>query len=213
MIIKRTVIDNSIIKELEEKYPAIANNNDVVYKLGLNYLTFEPGFITSPLLRKLIREYGNGVLILIHFLRAKMCEDGWKVRIDDFYLQDLLDDCGHKFFMETEDLNTIYNVLVYNRIFFEVSDTNIIEGVWLTCPQQIYNFEMANNQRKKDRERQSKKRKSKKANTESVTEEVGFHPLDEPYPDYVAYPREEEPFYPTQEMLEQLHRDDDNECF
>ena len=115
--------------------------------------------------------------------------------------------------METEDLNTIYNVLVYNRIFFEVSDTNIIEGIWLTCPQQIYNFEMANNQRKKDRERQSKKRKSKKTNTESVTEEVGFHPSDEPYPDYVAYPMEEEQYYPTQEILEQLHRDDDNECF
>ena len=42
MIMKREIIDNSIIKELEEKYPSIANKNDVVYKLDLNYLSFEP---------------------------------------------------------------------------------------------------------------------------------------------------------------------------
>ncbi len=122
MIIKRDIIDNTIIKELEEKYPSIANTNDVVYKLGLNYLTFEPQFITSPLLRNLIRQNGHGILILIHFLRSKMCVDGWKVRVDDFYLTELLDECAYKFFLPQEQMLSIYKALTESRIFYEVYD-------------------------------------------------------------------------------------------
>lgn len=199
MIIKRTVIDNSIIKELQDKYPAIANNNDVVYKLGLNYLTFEPEFITSPLLRKLIREQGYGVLVLIHYLRSKMCVDGWKVRVDDFYLYDLLEECAYKFFLQPDTMRNIYQSLIDNHIFYEVCDTSCIEGVWLTCPQQIYNFEMANNQRQKDRERQQKKRsKAKKKENESVQQAT-----DTEYSREADYPNNEDyyniPYIPQME--------------
>lgn len=215
MIIKRTTIDNSIIKELQDKYPAIANKNDVSYKLGLNYYTFELEFMTSPLLQKLMYEYGHGVLILIHYLRSSMCIDGWKVRVDDFYLQFQLRDCAFKFNLSQENLLEIYKALIAHHIFYEVSDESCIEGTWVTCSQQIYNFEMANNQRQKDRARQQKKRNSTKGKKSDEKQELEYNPSNEDYPNYTSYPiYDEQPYYPTQEEYELAYKDyDENDCF
>ncbi|MDF2473370.1 MAG: hypothetical protein K0R21_1152 [Anaerocolumna sp.] len=119
-----------IIKELQEQYPSLSNKNDVVYKLGLNYVTFEPEFIFDPLTRKLIKEMGQSVIIIIHFFRCKMCTDGWKVRVDDFYGNDLFEECAFKFYLSFDDVTkyTIFYLKIISSIRFLIIHVLMVYG-------------------------------------------------------------------------------------
>lgn len=157
-ITKRTTIDNTIFKELNEKYPPVSAANGVLYKQSLDYLTFETNFIMDYNLRNLRKKYGNDIIAVIFYLRTKMCDDGWKVRVDSDVYEYLIDDCAHSCDIEEDKVNTMIQDLIQSQILFSVQDESIEKGVWLTCPQQIYNYEMACNNRQSSRARNAKRR-------------------------------------------------------
>lgn len=161
-IIKKDYIDNSIFQELITKYPPLAADNNVLYKQKLDYLTFETDFLSDAKLRKLRYKYGNDIIAIIFFLRTEMCHLGWKIRIDNEYHTALIDDCAHACNVERETAANALNDLLQENIFFAVKDESVEQGVWLTCPQQIYNYEMACNNRKKSRARKAKSRANAK---------------------------------------------------
>jgi len=158
-ITKKTYIDNSIFKELNIKYPPIDAENGVAYKQKLDYLTFETDFLTDTTLRNLRNQYDNDIIAVIFYLRTEMCKNGWKVRMDNesFYGY-LVNDCSYICHIEPNKVHAILQDLINHRIFFCVQDTSVEEGVWLTCPQQVYNYEMACNNRQNSRARNARKR-------------------------------------------------------
>lgn len=83
-ISKRVTVDNSIIKELQEKYPKV-NKNGVEYDLGLTYFTFETDYFSSTPVRRIIKTYGAEIVSVICFFREQMCQPhGWYTRVDGF---------------------------------------------------------------------------------------------------------------------------------
>lgn len=168
-IIKKTTIDNTIFKELNDKYPLVSAENGVSYKQSLDYLTFETDFIRDFNLRNLRKKYGNDVIAVIFYLRTQMCDDGWKVRVDGQAYEYLMDDCAHSCGIEEDKVKEIHQDLVHHKIFFQVQDESFEEGEWLTCPQQVYNYEMACNNRQLSRARNAKRRAQQAGQNNSFT--------------------------------------------
>lgn len=166
-ITKKNFIDNSIFKELEEKYPPIESENGVAYKQKLDYLTFETDFLTSPTIRMLRNQHGAVVIAVIFYLRTEMCKNGWNVRVDEgMYYQTLVQDCSYYCNLDIGITNQIIHDLVNNHEMYVVHDESVEEGKFLTCPQQIYNYEMACQKRQSSRERQKRLRAKKSGLTE-----------------------------------------------
>lgn len=172
-IIKKTTIDNTIFKELNEKYPPVSAENGVTYKQKLEYLTFETDFMTDTNLRKLRKKYGNDIIAVIFYLRIKMCDDGWKVRADGDAYNYLIDDCAHNCGIDEDVVDAMIQDLIQYQIFFSVQDESHEEGVWLTCPQQVYNYEMACNNRQLSRARNARRR-AQQAEQHNSFENNGF---------------------------------------
>lgn len=166
-IVKRTSIDNTIIKELNENYPPSAEKNGVAYKQKLDYLTFEIDFLSDSNFRELRDKYGNDVIAVIFYLRKEMCKNGWFVKENDKYL---INDCSYLCKIAQDKVEAILEDLICKKILFRVCDDSFEEGTWLTCPQQIYNFEMASNNRQQSRKRNSKKRKQQAEQKLSFTD-------------------------------------------
>lgn len=160
---KRTYIDNSIFKELHAKYPPLDADNGVAYKQKLDYLTFETDFLRNANLRMLIQKYEHSVISVIFYLRTAMCEDGWKIRIDDIYYKFVVGDCSHTCGIDINITEQIIKDLIELRFFYIVQDKEVEDGVWMTCTQQVYNYEMACNNRQQNRKRKSKSRENAKA--------------------------------------------------
>ncbi|MCH5248495.1 MAG: hypothetical protein J1E98_01115 [Lachnospiraceae bacterium] len=165
-IIKRRFIDNSIFKELNEKYPPVNAKNGVAYKQKLDYLTFEPNFLSEPSIRELRKKYNSDLLEVIFCTRQLMCNDGWRVRVDGSNYDYLLEYCKFTGGVDEKCADMIIQDLLENNIFYVVSDEDIEVGQWLTCAQQIYNYEMACNKRRRGRDRQNTCRANKKQNQE-----------------------------------------------
>lgn len=166
-ITKKNFIDNSIFKELEEKYPPVESENGVAYKQKLDYLTFETDFLTSPTIRMLRNQHGAVVIAVIFYLRTEMCKNGWNVRVDEgMYYQTLVQDCSYYCNLDIGITNQIIHDLVNNHEMYVVHDESVEEGKFLTCPQQIYNYEMACQKRQSSRERQKRLRAKKSGLTE-----------------------------------------------
>lgn len=166
-IAKKNFIDNSIFKELEEKYPPVESENGVAYKQKLDYLTFETDFLTSPTIRMLRNQHGAVVIAVIFYLRTEMCKNGWNVRVDEgMYYQTLVQDCSYYCNLDISITNQIIHDLVNNHEMYVVHDESVEEGKFLTCPQQIYNYEMACQKRQSSRERQKRLRAKKSGLTE-----------------------------------------------
>lgn len=161
-IIKRDSINNTIFRELEQKYPPLDAENGVAYKQKLDYLTFEPDFMTDAKFRKLRNHYGNNIIAIIFSLRIEMCSNGWNIRMDNEYYDSLLDDCSYMCNVEKNIVASALNDLINEHIFYVVADERIKNSLWLTCPQQVYNYEMACNNRKLSRTRKAKSRANAK---------------------------------------------------
>lgn len=182
-IYKRDYINNSILKELNEKYPKKESEKGVRYKQKLEYLTFEIEFITEPILKTMTNQYGFSVIAIIFYLRTEMCRNGWKVRMDkNIYYDALIDNCSHACNLNPKLTMEILQKLIENRMMYVVQDETIEEGVWLTCTQQVYNYEMACNNRQGARQRQAKKRLNDKDINEGTIEktEINNQPFGNP---------------------------------
>lgn len=166
-IIKRTSADNTILEELNKKYPLLDSQNGVAYKIKLEYLTYEVDFLEETAIRDMRNSFGEVVISVIFYIRVKMCKEGWKVRIDNNNYNYLIDDCSNFLRYNIETINNIVQECIKRKVFYIVEDSNVEEGQWLTCIQQIYNFEMAAHNRQTSRERQRRARsKMKEKNNE-----------------------------------------------
>lgn len=182
-IYRRDYVDNSIFKELMDKYPIRESDKGVKYKQKLEYLTFETEFIGDPILKVLTNQYGFAVIAIIFYLRTEMCKNGWKVRMDNaIYYDALIDNCSHACNINTDMTREILQKLIEHHLMYVVKDESVEAGVWLTCTQQIYNYEMACNNRQGARARQAKKRQAEQNQTEMVQEKPETPaPLDNPF--------------------------------
>lgn len=197
---KRESLDNSVIEELNQKYPKV-NVNGVAYDLGLTYYTIETNYLTSVNVRKLIKERGAEAIAVICFFRQEMCQPyGWCCRIDGDYFENLIEKCAFTLKMSEEDVKAHYQAMLENKIFFLLNDE---KGSYLADVQQLYNFEILNNSRIIDRERKAKARK--KAKEQEIIEDTPSADIEKiktietvpeaPVDDFLNFNDEEEDFF------------------
>lgn len=208
-ISKRVTVDNSIIKELQEKYPKV-NKNGVEYDLGLTYFTFETDYFSSTPVRRIIKTYGAEIVSVICFFREQMCQPhGWYTRVDGFYLEELIEKCAFFLKLSEETVKKYYNALVEQQIFFVVSDE---KGSYLTDVQQIFNFEILNNTRIRDRERKAKQRVRKTQDdfleSEEQMEENTNIQVEDTVPDNMIIP--EVPSCPPDDIFNKYISEEDD---
>jgi hypothetical protein len=174
-ITKRTSIDSSIFQELQEKYPMIENEKGVCYKQKLEYVTFEIDFLDDPELRNMVEQYGSAVIHIVFYLRVEMCKNGWNVRAGSTYRM-LISDISHKCNIDGQLTHIILQELVHREIIKGIMKDG---ETWLTCAQQIYNYEMACNNRLQSQKRQEKKRKKDKEKLEKADKIISSQKIEE----------------------------------
>ena len=85
---------------------------------------------------------------------------------DGIYYQTLIQDCSYCCDLDMGVTSNIIHDLVNNHEMYVVCDDGVEEGKFLTCPQQIYNYEMACQKRKTSRERQARLRAKRNGSSE-----------------------------------------------
>ena len=159
VVAKREYIDNSTLEEMKAKYPKVTVKG-VAYDLGLTYITVQTDYFTDSTIRKLIKTYGADIIAVICFFRMKMCQPyGWYCRVDGDNLETLIEDCAYTLKMDEDKVRECYNALIDKQAFFMISDES---GEYLSDTQQLYNFEILNNNRLRDRQRKAAAREAKK---------------------------------------------------
>ena len=160
VVSKRKFIDNSTLAEINEKYPTVTVKG-VAYDLGLTYITLEIDYFNESNVRKIIKDYDAEIVSVICFFRMKMCKPhGWYCCVDDDSLDTLIEDCAYTFKLKEERVKELYGALVERGIFYVISDDT---GKYLADTQQLYNFEILNNNRMRDRARKAKQRAQQKS--------------------------------------------------
>lgn len=202
---KRENLDNSVLAEINQKYPKI-NRNGVAYDLGLTYFTVETDYLASVRVRKIIKSRGAEIIAVICFFRQEMCQpNGWYCRVDGDNLENLIEKCAFTLKIDEEEVQNHYQALIDNQIFFLLNDE---KGSYLADTQQLYNFEILNNSRAIDRERKAKARK--KAKSQEQEQEQGE--IENTAPETpVKKTLEEIPQVSADEFL--LSGEDENEIF
>ena len=152
LVEKREIIDNATLAEMSEKYPKVAKNG-VAYDLGLTYITIQTDYLGSTNVRKLIKKHGAEIIAVICFFRTEMCQPyGWYCKIDNDNLDNLIEKCAFTLKMDEAKVEECYQALIDQKVFFVVNDEN---GTYLADTQQLYNFEILNNSRARDRKRKA----------------------------------------------------------
>ncbi|SEL41736.1 hypothetical protein SAMN04487770_11024 [Butyrivibrio sp. ob235] len=64
--------------------------------------------------------------------------------------------------MEEQKIDAIIQKLLDSQYFYIVKDENIVEGEYLTCCQQVYNYEMAANRKKTNADKMRARREKQK---------------------------------------------------
>lgn len=139
-----------------------------------------------------------------------MCPKGYCIKYDERFRRQKVREMAFFLHMEETNVDSIITKLIDNHFFYIIKDETIVDGEYLTCCQQIYNYEMAANRKKSNNERQQKKREKDKAKQQAANNEVPYYPPTYPdnsspqnsgydygYPnnnDY-SFPQEDNPFY------------------
>ena len=169
VVAKRSCIDNGTLKEMNSKYPKVTVKG-VEYDLGLTYITLQTDYINDTAIRKLVKTYGAEIIAVICFFRMKMCQPyGWYCRVDGDNLDTLIEDCAYALKMEEEKVKECYQALIEQQAFYVISDET---GTYLTDVQQLYNFEILNNNRLRERQRKQAAREKAKAEAEKKKKEA-----------------------------------------
>ena len=66
--------------------------------------------------------------------------------------------------MEEFNVDSIFTKLLDNHFFYIIKDENVTSGEYLTCCQQVFNYEMAANRKKTNAEKQRLRREKQKEN-------------------------------------------------
>ena len=149
----RKMIDDGIMEELQKKHP-VKSEKGVCYAQDMDYITLEVEAFNNSTFRKLVKA-NNKVLVVYMYLRERMCHNGWYVLWDNDTKEDILERLT-LWGVSENDSSSIITTLLDNKIIHNFQHDGI---EYLTDVQQIYNWEMLQAKRARDRNRKNKQNK------------------------------------------------------
>ncbi|MEE1250808.1 MAG: DUF4373 domain-containing protein [Lachnospiraceae bacterium] len=150
---RRKIIDDGIMAELQKKHP-VKSEKGVCYAQDMDYITLEVEAFNNSTFRKLVKA-NNKVLVVYMYLRERMCHNGWYVLWDNDTKEDILERLT-LWGVSENDSSSIITTLLDNKIIHSFQH----DGVeYLTDVQQIYNWEMLQAKRARDRNSKNKQNK------------------------------------------------------
>ena len=149
----RKMIDDGIMEELQKKHP-VKSEKGVCYAQDMDYITLEVEAFNNSIFRKLVKA-NNKVLVVYMYLRERMCHNGWYVLWDNDTKEDILERLT-LWGVSENDSSSIITTLLDNKIIHNFQHDGI---EYLTDVQQIYNWEMLQAKRARDRNSKNKQNK------------------------------------------------------
>lgn len=149
----RKMIDDGIMEELQKKHP-VKSEKGVCYAQDMDYITLEVEAFNNSTFRKLVKA-NNKVLVVYMYLRERMCHNGWYVLWDNDTKEDILERLT-LWGVSENDSSSIITTLLDNKIIHNFHHDGI---EYLTDVQQIYNWEMLQAKRARDRNSKNKQNK------------------------------------------------------
>ena len=149
----RKMIDDGIMEELQKKHP-VKSEKGVCYAQDMYYITLEVEAFNNSTFRKLVKT-NNKVLVVYMYLRERMCHNGWYVLWDNDTKEDILERLT-LWGVSENDSSSIITTLLDNKIIHSFQHDGI---EYLTDVQQIYNWEMLQAKRARDRNSKNKQNK------------------------------------------------------
>lgn len=149
----RKMIDDGIMEELQKKHP-VKSEKGVCYAQDMDYITLEVEAFNNSTFRKLVKA-NNKVLVVYMYLRERMCHNGWYVLWDNDTKEDILERLT-LWGVSENDSSFIITTLLDNKIIHNFQHDGI---EYLTDVQQIYNWEMLQAKRARDRNSKNKQNK------------------------------------------------------
>ena len=149
----RKMIDDGIMEELQKKHP-VKSEKGVCYAQDMDYITLEVEAFNNSTFRKLVKA-NNKVLVVYMYLRERMCHNGWYVLWDNDTKEDILERLT-LWGVSENDSSSIITTLLDNKILHSFQHDGI---EYLTDVQQIYNWEMLQAKRARDRNSKNKQNK------------------------------------------------------
>lgn len=147
------IIDDNIMDVLQKKHP-VKSEKGICYAQDMDYITLEVEAFNSPTFRRLVKA-DSKVLVVYMYLRERMCHNGWYISWDN----DTQEDIGERLTLwgvSERDSSSIITTLLDNKIIHSFQH----DGVeYLTDVQQIYNWEMLQAKRARDRNSKNKQNK------------------------------------------------------
>lgn len=150
---RRKMIDDGIMEELQKKHP-VKSEKGVCYAQDMDYITLEVEVFNNSIFRKLVKA-NNKVLVVYMYLRERMCHNGWYVLWDNDTKEDILERLT-LWGVSENDSSSIIATLLDNKIIHNFQHDGI---EYLTDVQQIYNWEMLQAKRARDRNSKNKQNK------------------------------------------------------
>lgn len=150
---RRKIIDDGIMEELQKKHP-VKSEKGVCYAQDMDYITLEVEAFNNSIFRKLVKA-NNKVLVVYMYLRERMCHNGWYVLWDNDTKEDILERLT-LWGVSENDSSSIITTLLDNKILHSFQHDGI---EYLTDVQQIYNWEMLQAKRARDRNSKNKQNK------------------------------------------------------
>lgn len=151
---RRKMIDDGIMEELQKKHP-VKSEKGVCYAQDMDYITLEVEAFNNSIFRKLVKA-NNKVLVVYMYLRERMCHNGWYVLWDNDTKEDILERLT-LWGVSENDSSSIITTLLDNKILHSFQHDGI---EYLTDVQQIYNWEMLQAKRARDRNSKNKQNKT-----------------------------------------------------
>ena len=168
-------LPEDILEQMEKKHPP-KGVNGIVYDQSMEYITMEINTLTnSPILRKLVKK-DSRVLVTYMYLRAIMGLHSWYIEWTETTKEDFLERLTLWNIAEEDGANII-DILIENKLIQTFFNKNNV--LCLTDTQQLYNWEML--QAKKERDRTSKQKKKETQNSDPE-EDLPFGMSDEVFP-------------------------------
>lgn len=149
----RKMIDDGIMEELQKKHP-VKSEKGVCYAQDMDYITLEVEAFNNSTFRKLVKT-NNKVLVVYMYLRERMCHNGWYVLWDNDTKEDIMERLT-LWGVSENDSSSIITTLLDNKIIHNFQHDGI---EYLTDVQQIYNWEMLQAKRARDRNSKNKQNK------------------------------------------------------
>lgn len=148
---KYTTIDDNIYEALRKKHP-VKSEKGICYAQDMDYITLEVETFNDSVFRKLVKN-DSKVLVVYICIRERMCHLGWYLKWDDTTKEDVIERLT-LWGIKEADSEFIINTLIEKGVLKTFKHDNT---EYLTDVQQIYNWEML--QAKRARDRKSKQNK------------------------------------------------------